>query len=179
MVDANKIPYPLHDETIINVYDNIYGGVDGKETGLWDAKEGDLIYHYGENKFSIVTLVWNMASASSVYKEISYKGLYVETTDTDGELQKKFADVSSEEFSTTLVFQLGDALGNLQDICLVLGSDGLIYKEDRGEVLPIYTGTPTNDRHATPKSYVDNAIGNIETAIENIIAKYGLGGENA
>lgn len=77
-----------------------------------------------------------------------------------GNKQDKFADVSSEEFNTTLVFQLGDALGNLQDICLVFGSNGLIYKEDRGEVLPIYTGTPTADDHAANKGYVDNLVKN-------------------
>ena len=36
---------------------------------------------------------------------------------------------------------------------------------------------PLNDNTAT-KDYVDRAIGDIETSLENIIAKYGLGGDS-
>ena len=36
--------------------------------------------------------------------------------------------------------------------------------------------TPINNADAANKEYVDSSIGNIETALENIITKYGLGG---
>lgn len=37
--------------------------------------------------------------------------------------------------------------------------------------------TPQRNYDATNKEYVDNLVGDIETALENIITKYGLGGE--
>ena len=41
---------------------------------------------------------------------------------------------------------------------------------------PLEIEEPTWEKHAATKGYVDTQIGDIETALENIIAKYGLGG---
>lgn len=86
--------------------------------------------------------------------------------------QDRFGDSSVEEFETSLVFYIHDPDTLYLTRCqLTFDAKELRYnRNDNGKILPLCTGTPTTDRHATPKSYVDNAIGSIETALDSIIA---------
>lgn len=73
---------------------------------------------------------------------------------------------------------------------MVVTGGKLILRDDGGGTIFEGTGSldfqsrtlkniddPIEDTDAANKGYVDTAIGDIETALDNIITKYGLGGE--
>lgn len=60
---------------------------------------------------------------------------------------------------------------------ITLEADVVRFGRNSNPVQVSGVGTPVYDEDAANKIYVDTQIGDIETALDNIITKYGLGGE--
>ena len=68
--------------------------------------------------------------------------------------------------SAKAVWELGGKC--VMDAAIMGGTDLVLYKNDGNAIV----------LKIAPPQYVDDAIGDIETALENIITKYGLGGDS-
>lgn len=167
VVDSEKIPYS--EDSTISIYDNEYGGVDGNETGLWYAKEGELIYHYGDNKFSMLNDVLTFVNTTdnTSYQIINYKGLYVPTAidqviyDDDG----TFKIVTGSNLHIEGANQLDlESIGKI----LIKTDNGIWLSAYGNGTVPIHNlAAPTEDNDAANKVYVDGAITKIVTVEED------------
>ena len=68
--------------------------------------------------------------------------------------------------SAKAVWELGKKC--VMDAAIMTGGTDLVLYKNDGNIIVLKIASP---------QYVDDAIGDIETALENIIAKYGLGGD--
>ena len=102
--------------------------------------------------------------------DLSANGFYIDTR--DGIALQTYGDgIFIESYNTGIAINGEDGV----NINSYEGTVRIGYCSPEVEIKNVID--PVDDKDAVNKAYVDNAIGDIETALDNIITKYGLGGE--